>query len=198
MFSQPPNPSHPAVGHKTPQFLAALMGRSGLGKHRSSPLRCGRVVQSSSKGGDWSQVGWLSVIAMETTFTCVVTSTTPITNDSTSLSVCVRHRMRSFWVHVSSGSLLSVLLHPLTPSDWFYWFPLRSHMKTLCPDVTHESNVPTLHLMVFSFVSSTFSCSISSFCFLLLSTCSPSCLPPSLPPSFLFLSPPCRHQRPGS
>ncbi|XP_069545791.1 ras-associating and dilute domain-containing protein isoform X2 [Brachyistius frenatus] len=47
--SPPPNPSHPAVGPKTPQFLAALMGRSGLGKHRSSPLRCGRVVQSSSK-----------------------------------------------------------------------------------------------------------------------------------------------------
>ncbi|XP_047199717.1 ras-associating and dilute domain-containing protein [Hippoglossus stenolepis] len=37
------------AGSKTPQFLAALMGRSGLGKHRSSPLRCGRVVQSSSK-----------------------------------------------------------------------------------------------------------------------------------------------------
>ncbi|XP_008287342.1 ras-associating and dilute domain-containing protein [Stegastes partitus] len=37
------------AGPKTPQFLAALMGRSGLGKHRSSPLRCGRVVQSSSK-----------------------------------------------------------------------------------------------------------------------------------------------------
>ncbi|KAG7999389.1 Ras-associating and dilute domain-containing protein [Nibea albiflora] len=43
------------AGPKTSQFLAALMGRSGLGKHRSSPLRCGRVVQSSSKGGDWSQ-----------------------------------------------------------------------------------------------------------------------------------------------
>ncbi|KAK1886901.1 Ras-associating and dilute domain containing protein [Dissostichus eleginoides] len=37
------------AGPKTSQFLAALMGRSGLGKHRSSPLRCGRVVQSSSK-----------------------------------------------------------------------------------------------------------------------------------------------------
>ncbi|XP_051801586.1 ras-associating and dilute domain-containing protein isoform X3 [Acanthochromis polyacanthus] len=37
------------AGPKTPQFLAALMGRSGLGKHRSSPLRCGRVVQSGSK-----------------------------------------------------------------------------------------------------------------------------------------------------
>ncbi|XP_042079796.1 ras-associating and dilute domain-containing protein isoform X3 [Haplochromis burtoni] len=37
------------AGPKTPQFLVALMGRSGLGKHRSSPLRCGRVVQSSSK-----------------------------------------------------------------------------------------------------------------------------------------------------
>ncbi|XP_029950270.1 ras-associating and dilute domain-containing protein isoform X3 [Salarias fasciatus] len=37
------------AGLKTPQFLAALMGRSGLGKHRSSPLRCGRAVQSSSK-----------------------------------------------------------------------------------------------------------------------------------------------------
>ncbi|XP_076003871.1 ras-associating and dilute domain-containing protein [Genypterus blacodes] len=37
------------AGTKTPQFLAALMGRSGLGKHRSSPLRSGRVVQSSSK-----------------------------------------------------------------------------------------------------------------------------------------------------
>ncbi|XP_058496280.1 ras-associating and dilute domain-containing protein isoform X2 [Solea solea] len=37
------------AGLKTPQFLAALMGRSGLGKHRGSPLRCGRVVQSSSK-----------------------------------------------------------------------------------------------------------------------------------------------------
>ncbi|KAK2918734.1 ras-associating and dilute domain-containing protein isoform X2 [Channa argus] len=37
------------AGPKTPQFLAALMGRSGLGKHRSSPLRSGRVVQSSSK-----------------------------------------------------------------------------------------------------------------------------------------------------
>lgn len=74
LFSQP-NPSHPAVGLKPPQFLAALMGRSGLGKHRSSPLRCGRAVQSSSKGGDWSQVGWLSVIAMETTSTCVVNTT---------------------------------------------------------------------------------------------------------------------------
>lgn len=93
VFSQPPpslpNPSHPAVGPKTPQFLAALMGRSGFGKHRSSPLRCGRVVQSSSKGGDWPQVGWLSVIAMETTSTCVVTSATPIASDSTSVSVCV-------------------------------------------------------------------------------------------------------------
>lgn len=59
------NPSHPAVGPKASQFLAALMGRSGLVKHRSSPLRCGRVVQSSSKGGDWPQVGRLSVIAME-------------------------------------------------------------------------------------------------------------------------------------
>ncbi|KAF7663302.1 hypothetical protein LDENG_00213610 [Lucifuga dentata] len=37
------------AGIKTPQFLAALMGRSGLGKHRSSPLRSGRVAQSSSK-----------------------------------------------------------------------------------------------------------------------------------------------------
>ncbi|XP_032418192.1 ras-associating and dilute domain-containing protein isoform X2 [Xiphophorus hellerii] len=37
------------AGPRTPQFLAALMGRSGLGKHRSSPLRSGRVVQSSSK-----------------------------------------------------------------------------------------------------------------------------------------------------
>ncbi|XP_028257483.1 ras-associating and dilute domain-containing protein [Parambassis ranga] len=37
------------AGPKTPQFLAALMGRSGLGRHRSSPLRSGRVVQSSSK-----------------------------------------------------------------------------------------------------------------------------------------------------
>ncbi|KAM4603670.1 ras-associating and dilute domain-containing protein [Polymixia lowei] len=37
------------AGTKTPQFLAALMGRSGLGRHRSSPLRSGRVVQSSSK-----------------------------------------------------------------------------------------------------------------------------------------------------
>ncbi|XP_060911402.1 ras-associating and dilute domain-containing protein isoform X1 [Labrus mixtus] len=37
------------AGPKTSQFLAALMGRSGLGKHRSSPLRCGRAVQSSSK-----------------------------------------------------------------------------------------------------------------------------------------------------
>ncbi|XP_029011476.1 ras-associating and dilute domain-containing protein isoform X2 [Betta splendens] len=37
------------AGPKTPQFLAALMGWSGLGKHRSSPLRCGRVVQCSSK-----------------------------------------------------------------------------------------------------------------------------------------------------
>lgn len=59
------NPSHPAVGPKASHFLAALMGRSGLVKHRSSPLRCGRVVQSSSKGGDWPQVGRLSVIAME-------------------------------------------------------------------------------------------------------------------------------------
>lgn len=83
------NPSHPAVGPKASQFLAALMGRSGLGKHRSSPLRCGRVVQSSSKGGDWPQVGWLSVIAMETTSTCVVTTSTPIASDSTSASVCV-------------------------------------------------------------------------------------------------------------
>lgn len=76
-----PNPSNPAVGPKTPQFLVALMGRSGLGKHRSSPLRCGRVVQPSSKGGDWPQVGWLSVIAMKTTSTCVVTSATPIASD---------------------------------------------------------------------------------------------------------------------
>lgn len=82
-------PSHPAVGTKTPQFLAALMGRSGLGKHRSSPLRSGRVVQSSSKGGDWPQVGWLSVIAMETTSTCVVTSATPIASDLSSVSMCV-------------------------------------------------------------------------------------------------------------
>ncbi|KAM4584469.1 ras-associating and dilute domain-containing protein isoform 2-T2 [Odontesthes bonariensis] len=37
------------AGPRTSQFLAALMGRSGLGKHRSSPLRSGRVVQSSSK-----------------------------------------------------------------------------------------------------------------------------------------------------
>ncbi|XP_056890903.1 ras-associating and dilute domain-containing protein [Takifugu flavidus] len=37
------------AGPKTYQFLAALMGRSGLGKHRSSPLRSGRVVQSNSK-----------------------------------------------------------------------------------------------------------------------------------------------------
>ncbi|XP_041838215.1 ras-associating and dilute domain-containing protein isoform X1 [Melanotaenia boesemani] len=37
------------AGPRTPQFLAALMGRSGLGKHRSSPLRSGRAVQSSSK-----------------------------------------------------------------------------------------------------------------------------------------------------
>ncbi|XP_056136906.1 ras-associating and dilute domain-containing protein [Lampris incognitus] len=37
------------AGTKTPQFLAALMGRSGLGRHRSSPLRSGRLVQSSSK-----------------------------------------------------------------------------------------------------------------------------------------------------
>ncbi|XP_070830232.1 ras-associating and dilute domain-containing protein isoform X1 [Chaetodon trifascialis] len=37
------------AGPKASQFLAALMGRSGLGKHRSSPLRSGRVVQSSSK-----------------------------------------------------------------------------------------------------------------------------------------------------
>ncbi|XP_074539626.1 ras-associating and dilute domain-containing protein isoform X2 [Halichoeres trimaculatus] len=37
------------AGPKTSQFLAALMGRSGLGKHRSSPLRCGRAVQSGSK-----------------------------------------------------------------------------------------------------------------------------------------------------
>lgn len=59
------NPSHPAIGPKASQFLAALMGRSGLVKHRSSPLRSGRVAQSSSKGGDWPQVGWLSVIAME-------------------------------------------------------------------------------------------------------------------------------------
>lgn len=59
------NPSNPAVGPKTYQFLAALMGRSGLGKHRSSPLRSGRVVQSSSKGGNLPQVGWLSVIAID-------------------------------------------------------------------------------------------------------------------------------------
>lgn len=85
-FLSLPNPSHPAVGPKTSQFLAALMGRSGLGKHRSSPLRCGRVVQSSSKGGDWPQVGWLLVIvAVETTSTCVVTSATPIARDSTSV-----------------------------------------------------------------------------------------------------------------
>ncbi|KAM9315346.1 ras-associating and dilute domain-containing protein [Pholidichthys leucotaenia] len=37
------------AGPKTTQFLAALMGRSGLGKYRSSPLRSGRVVQSSCK-----------------------------------------------------------------------------------------------------------------------------------------------------
>ncbi|XP_013866847.1 ras-associating and dilute domain-containing protein [Austrofundulus limnaeus] len=37
------------AGPRTPQFLAALMSRSGLGKHRSSPLRSGRAVQSSSK-----------------------------------------------------------------------------------------------------------------------------------------------------
>uniref|UniRef100_A0A3B3HC98 Ras association and DIL domains n=1 Tax=Oryzias latipes TaxID=8090 RepID=A0A3B3HC98_ORYLA len=37
------------AGPRTPQFLMALMGRSGLGKHKSSPLRSGRVVQSSSK-----------------------------------------------------------------------------------------------------------------------------------------------------
>lgn len=61
----PHNPSNPAVGPKTYQFLAALMGRSGLGKHRNSPLRSGRVVQSSSKGGNLSQVGWLSVIAID-------------------------------------------------------------------------------------------------------------------------------------
>lgn len=59
------NPSNPAVGPKTYQFLAALMGRSGLGKHRSSPFRSGRVVQSSSKGGNLPQVGWLSVIAID-------------------------------------------------------------------------------------------------------------------------------------
>ena len=82
-------PPTPAVGSKTPQFLAALMGRSGLGKHRSSPLRSGRVVQSSSKGGDWPQVWWLSVIAMETTSTCVVTSATPIASDLTSVNACV-------------------------------------------------------------------------------------------------------------
>lgn len=58
-------PSYPVIGPKASQFLAALMGRSGLGKHRSSPLRSGRGVQSGSKGGDWPQVGWLSVIAME-------------------------------------------------------------------------------------------------------------------------------------
>lgn len=61
----PHNPSNPAVGPKTYQFLAALMGRSGLGKHRSSPLRSGRVVQSNSKGGNLPQVGWLSVIAID-------------------------------------------------------------------------------------------------------------------------------------
>ncbi len=65
------------------------MGRSGLGKYRSSPLRSGRVVQSNSKGGDWPQVGWLSVITMETTYTSVVTSATPIASDSTSESVIV-------------------------------------------------------------------------------------------------------------
>ncbi|XP_034043610.1 ras-associating and dilute domain-containing protein isoform X1 [Thalassophryne amazonica] len=37
------------AGIKPPQFLAALMGRSGLGKHRNSPLRSVRVVQSGSK-----------------------------------------------------------------------------------------------------------------------------------------------------
>lgn len=65
VFFFPHNPSNPAVGPKTYQFLAALMGRSGLGKHRSSPLRSGRVVQSSSKGGNLPQVGWLSVTAID-------------------------------------------------------------------------------------------------------------------------------------
>ncbi|KAM6972361.1 ras-associating and dilute domain-containing protein [Aplochiton taeniatus] len=37
------------AGSKTPPFLAALMGRSGLGRYRSSPQRSGRVVQFSSK-----------------------------------------------------------------------------------------------------------------------------------------------------
>ncbi|XP_072319090.1 ras-associating and dilute domain-containing protein isoform X2 [Eucyclogobius newberryi] len=37
-----------AVG-RAPHFLAALIGRSGLGKLRSSPLRSGRVPQSGSK-----------------------------------------------------------------------------------------------------------------------------------------------------
>lgn len=126
VFSQPPplhNPSHPAVGPKTSQFLAALMGRSGLGKHRSSPLRCGRAVQSSSKGGDWPQVGWLSVIAMETTSTCVVTSATPIASDSTSVSVCVNlsdaSHGRTCSVHLSSGSLLSATC--AAPSSTIYF-----------------------------------------------------------------------------
>ncbi|KAK7929369.1 hypothetical protein WMY93_005764 [Mugilogobius chulae] len=42
------SPPVPAVG-RAPHFLAALMGRSGLGKLRSSPLRSGRVPQSGSK-----------------------------------------------------------------------------------------------------------------------------------------------------
>nr|XP_057931304.1 ras-associating and dilute domain-containing protein isoform X2 [Doryrhamphus excisus] len=37
------------AGPKAAQFLAALMGRSGLGKHRSSPLRSGRAAPSGSK-----------------------------------------------------------------------------------------------------------------------------------------------------
>ena len=139
-------PPHPAVGPKTSQFLAALMGRSGLGKHRSSPLRCGRVVQSSSKGGDWPQVGWLSVIAMETTSTCVVTSATHIASDSTSESVCVcvllcvSHRMASSSSHEEllrsppSGSLSSATCAaPSSNIDFIrlVLFPISSHMTVV-------------------------------------------------------------------
>lgn len=101
------------------------MGRSGLGKHRSSPLRSGRVVQSSSKGGNLPQVGWLSVIAIDGWPPQPVLSPVLPFPVIAPVRLCVCSKRKTAWtipkpqiqtmkscpVHLLSGSLLSAIQH---------------------------------------------------------------------------------------
>lgn len=135
----PPNPSHPAVGPRTPQFLAALMSRSGLGKHRSSPLRSGRAVQSSSKGGDWPQVGWLCQSLSWRTPLPALSPHVPVMCEYIFLSHCMASDYSSSSQEELLGSpfMWLLLVHPASfpssdfdsPKPGLVSVPLSSHIN---------------------------------------------------------------------